>query len=157
MANMVISSTTPKTITSQAPNRPAYTILKYSGNFGATEGSETTVDVIPVDAYRSILMTVVASAWGTGTVAIKIYPCDSAGNTIGSNAFFSFSLIANVTTTVIISEMGGSVTVTPYPPNAPASSGSFIGPFGNFLKLTEQMTAFTSGTNTVAVELDCKG
>ena len=157
MANMVISSTTPKTVTSQAPSRAAFTILKYSGNFGATEGSETTVDIIPVDAYRSILLTVAASAWGTATVAIKLYPCDSAGNTVGSNPFFSFSLTANATTTVILSEMGGSVTVTPYPPASPASSGSFIGPFGNFVKLTEQCTAFTSGTNTVATELDCKG
>ena len=157
MANMTISSTTPKTVTSQAPGRPAFTILKYTGNFGATEGVETTVDVIPVDAYRSIVLTVAASAWGTGTVAIKLYPCDSAANTIGANPFFSFSLTANATTTVVLAEMGGSVTVTPYPPASPASSGSFIGPFGNFLKLTEQMTAFTSGTNTVAVEMDCKG
>lgn len=157
MANMAISSTTPKTVTSQAPSRPAYSILKYSGNFGATEGSETLVDTIPVDAYRSVVISVVASAWGTGTVAVKVYPCDSNGNTIGANPFFSFSLTANATTVVILSEMGGSTTVTPYPPNAPASSGSFIGPFGNFLKITEQMTAFTSGTNTVTVELDLKG
>lgn len=157
MANITISSTTPKTVTSQAPGRPAFTILKYSGNFGATEGSETTVDIIPVDAYRSVVFTVAASAWGTGTVAIKLYPCDSAGNTIGTNPFFSFSLTANATTTVILAEMGGATTVTPYPPASPASSGSFVGAFGNFLKLTEQMTAFTSGTNTVSIELDCKG
>lgn len=157
MANMLISSTTPKTITSQAPNRPAYAILKYSGNFGATEGSETTVDTIPVDAYRSITMSVVASAWTTATVAVKMYPCDSQGNTIGSNPFFSFSLTGNGTTVVILAEMGGSVTTATYPPNAPASTGSFIGPFGNWIKITEQCTAFTGGTNTVTVELDMKG
>ncbi len=157
MANITCTDTTQKTIYGQLPSRPAFSIIKYSGNFGATEGSETTVDVVPVDPYRSILMTVKASAWGTATVAIKIYPCDSQGNTIGSNPFFSFSLTANGTTVVIISEMGGSTTAAIYPPNTPNSTGSFIGPFGNFVKITEQCTAFTSGTNTVALELDCKG
>jgi hypothetical protein len=156
-ANITCSDTTKKTYTSQAPQRAVSSIIKYTGNFGATEGAETQVDIIPVDAFRSVLLTVVASSWGTATVAIKLYPCDSQGNTIGSNPFFSFSLTANATTTVILAEMGGQVTATPYPPASPASSGSFIGAFGNFLKLTEQCTAFTSGTNTVAIELDCKG
>ena len=157
MANMLISSTTPKTITSQAPNRPAFAILKYSGNFGATEGSETTVDIVPVDAYRSVLFSLDGSAWNNATVAVKIYPCDSQGNTIGANPFFSFSVTSNSTVVTILAEMGGSTTVTPYPPNAAASSGSFIGPFGNFLKVTEQCTAFVAGTNTVTLELDMKG
>ena len=157
MANITISDSTRKTIYAQLPSRPAFSILNYKGNFGATEGSETTVDIVPVDPYRSVVMTVAASAWGTATVAVKIYPCDSQGNTIGSNPFFSFSLTANATATVILAEMGGSTTTATYPPASPPATGSVIGPFGNFLKLTEQCTAFTSGTNTVAVELDMKG
>lgn len=157
MANITITDGTRKTIYSQVPQRAANAILKYSGNFGAIQGSETQVDIISVDPYRSIVITVAASAWGTATVGVKIYPCDSQGNTIGANPFFSFSLTANATTTVILSEMGGNVTTTPYPPASPPSSGSFIGPFGNFLKITEQCTAFTGGTNTVSLEVDAKG
>ena len=157
MANITCTDTTGKTIYAQLPSRAAFSVIKYTGNFPATEGSETLVDILPVDAFRSSTISVVASNWNTATVVIKVYPCDSAGNTIGANPFFSFSVTANSTTVVILSEMGGSVTVTPYPPASPASSGSFIGPFGNFLKITEQCTAFTSGTNTITLEFDLKG
>src|SRR5213594_1919934 len=134
MANIVVTDGTQKTITGQYPSRPSFGIVKYSGNFGATQGSETQVDILPVDAYRSVVLTVKASAWGVGTAAIKVYPCDSQGNTIGANPLFSFSLTANVTTTVILAEMGGSVTAATYPPASPPGTGSVIGPFGNFLK-----------------------
>ncbi len=156
MVNMTIADRIAKIPAAQVPSRPVSTIIKYSGNFGATE-TETTVDIVPVDAYRSILMSVIGSAWGTATVVVKIYPCDSQGNTIGSNPFFSISLTANGTTVVIISEMGGAVTAAVYPPASPASTGSFIGPFANFVKITETCSVFTSGTNTVSVELDNKG
>jgi hypothetical protein len=157
MVNITLPDTSKKTIYGQLPSRPAFQVLKYNGNFGATEG-ETPFDIVAVDPYRSVTMTVVASAWGTGTVIIRLYPCDSQGNTVGSQApFFAITLTANSTTVVILSEMGGAVTAATYPPSSPATSGSFIGPFGNFLKLTENCTAFTSGTNTVAVELDMKG
>jgi hypothetical protein len=157
MANIICSDNTKKTYYSQPPQRAISSVIKYTGNFGATEGSETQVDIVPVDAFRSLTMTVTASNWGTATVAIKIYPCDSQGNTIGSNAFFAFSETANGTAVVILAEMGGQVSAATYPPAAPVGTGSFIGAFGNFLKITEQCTAFTSGTNTVFIELDCKG
>ena len=156
MVNMTITDRIAKIPASQLPTRAISSIIKYTGNFGATE-AETTVDIVPVDSYRSIVMSVVASAWGTATVVVKIYPCDSQGNTIGSNPFFSISLTANGTTVVIISEMGGATTAAVYPPATPPSTGSVIGPFGNFVKITETGSAFTSGTNTVAIELDCKG
>jgi hypothetical protein len=150
-----LSSGFSKTPASIGPSRPANNIVKYSGNYGATV-TEQTVDVLPTDAYRSIVMSVTASAWGVASVTIKIYPCDSLGNTIGTNPFFSITVAANGTTTVILAEMGGSTSAATYPPTVVQSSGSFIGPFGNFVKITETST-FTSGTNTVVTELDCKG
>src|SRR5207249_9686497 len=133
----------------------------YKGNFGATEGAETVVDVIPVKWYRSIVLSTNASAWGTGTVLLKVYPCDAAGN-VGANPFFTRTITANDATPVLLflAEMGGtggtSGQLAPYPGTAVAT-GAVIGPFGNYLKITEQMTAFTSGTNTVALKIEAKG
>ena len=107
--------------------------------------------------YRSITVSVIGSAWGIGTVLVKLYPCDSQGNTISANPFFIVTLTANATTVLVISEMGGAVSAAVYPPASPPSTGSIVGPIGNWVKLTTQMTAFTSGTNTVAVELGLKG
>jgi hypothetical protein len=156
MANLVIADKFSKTPSSQAPSRPASSLIKYGGNFGATEGSETTVDIIPVDAYRSVIISYQASAWGTATVALKVYPCDSNGNT-NANPFFSISLTANTGPLLLfIAEMGGLTSTATWPATA-ASAGAIIGPFGNWLKITEQCTAFSSGTNTVALEVTCKG
>ena len=157
MANITCSDTTKKTIYGQLPARPAFAIIKYSGNFGATEGSETTVDIIPVDPYRSLVFSVQASAWGTATVALKIYPCDSQGNA-NANPLFSLSFNANAGPTLLfLSEMGGAVSAATYPPGSPPGTGSVIGPFGNFIKITEQCTAFSSGTNTVTIAVEAKG
>jgi hypothetical protein len=137
------------------PSIPANALVSYKGNFGATQAGETTTDILPVAAYRSAVFSIQALAWGTGTVAVKIYPCDSQGNT-NTNAFFSLSFTANTGPVLLfLSEMGGAVTAATYPGTA-ATTGSIIGPFGNYLKITEQMTAFTSGTNTVTIEVALK-
>lgn len=158
MTNINITDSTRRTIYAQLPSRPAFQVLRYTGNFGATE-SETPFDTdLAVDPFRSISMTVTASNWGTATVIIRLYPCDSQGNTVGSQApFFAITVTGNGTQVVLLSEMGGATTAATYPPSSPATGGSFIGPFGNFIKLTENCTVFTSGTNTITVELDMKG
>jgi hypothetical protein len=157
VANMVIQGTNRS---AQNPtNTNGMNILEelYKGSFGATEGAETVVDIIPVKWYRSIVFSTSASAWTTGTVLLKIYPCDAAGN-VGANPFFTRTITANDASPVLLflSEMGGAVTATPYPATAVAT-GSVIGPFGNWIKITEQMTAFTAGTNTVALKIEAKG
>ncbi|SRR6266446_6963631 len=155
MANMVSPVGQEKTQTGP-PARTSDKVLNYKGNFGATQGAETIVDVIPVSAYRSIVISVQASAWGVGTVAFKVYSCDQAGNS-NTNALFSLSFTANAGPTLLyLAEMGGSTSSVTWPP-ASQATGVIIGPFGSFLKITEQMTAFTSGTNTVACEVECKG
>ena len=138
------------------PARTSDKIMNYKGNFGATQGAETTVDIIPVSAYRSIVFSIQASAWGVGTVAIKIYSCDQAGGS-NTNALFSLSFTANAGPTLLyLAEMGGSTSNATWPP-ASQSTGVIIGPFGSYIKITEQMTAFTSGTNTIALEVEAKG
>src|SRR5207249_8867828 len=160
MANMVLQGTNRSTQPTQRNGVNVLTEL-YKGNFGATEGAETVVDVIEVWPYRSIVFSTSASAWGTGTVLLKIYPCDQAGN-VGANPFFTRTITANDASPVLLflAEMGGtggtSGQLAPYPGTAVAT-GAVIGPFGNYLKITEQMTAFTSGTNTVALKIEAKG
>ena len=161
MANMTIQGSNRS---AQNPtNTNGMNILEelYKGNFGATEGAETVVDIIPVKWYRSIVLSTSASAWGVGTVLLKIYPCDQAGNA-NANPFFTRTITANDASPVLLflAEMGGTGgtagTLTPYPGTA-ATTGAVIGPFGNWLKVTEQCTAFTSGTNTVSLKIEAKG
>ena len=161
MANIVLAGSNVDTQPYGDVSRVAWKEVLYKGSFGAVQGSETTVDIIQVNPYRSIVFSIQASAWGVGTVAVKIYSCDAAGNT-NANPFFSFSFTANSGPTLVyLSEMGGtggtSGVLTPWPPATPGNTGLVIGPFGNYIKITEQMTAFTSGTNTVAVKVEAKG
>jgi hypothetical protein len=137
--------------------RVAWKEVLYQGSFGATEAAETTVDIIQVNPYRSIVFSTQATAWGTATVALKIYPCDAAGNA-NANPFFTRSLTANDASPVLLflAEMGGTTSTATWPASA-AATGAVIGPFGNYIKITEQCTAFTSGTNTVTVKVEAKG
>ena len=157
MANITIQGTNQEPAPEGPPARPATKELLYQGNFGATEGSETTVAILNVAAYRNIVFNVAASAWGTGTVAIKIYPCDAAGNK-NTNPFFTRTITATDASPVLLflAEMGGLVSATTWPAAAQAT-GVVVGPFGNHILITEQCTAFTSGTNTIAIKIEAKG
>jgi len=157
MANITLQGSNQQELPWGNVSRGAFKELLYQGNFGATEGVETLVVNLDTSAYRSIVFSTQATAWGVGTVVLKIYPCDAAGNA-NANAFFTRTITATDASPVLLflTEMGGSVSAAAYPPT-PQTTGSIVGQFGNHVKITEQMTAFTSGTNTVAVKVEMKG
>jgi len=156
MANMTLQGTNRST---QPTFRNGVNVLEetYKGSFGATEGAEKVVDIIPVWPYRSIVFSTQATAWGTGTMTLKVYACDANGNT-NTNPFFTRTITAADASPVLlyIAEMGGLTSTTTWPAAAVAT-GAVIGPFGSYVKVTEQMAAFTSGTNTVTIKIEAKG
>src|SRR5712692_7868325 len=156
VANMVIQGSNRSAQLPTSTNGLNILEETYKGSFGATEGAETVVDIIPVKWYRSITFSTAASAWTTATVLLKIYPCDAAGN-VNANPFFTRTITANDASPVILflAEMGGLVSTTTWPAAAVAT-GTVIGPFGSFIKITEQASAFTSGTNTVLLKIEAK-
>jgi hypothetical protein len=146
--------------TSSITQRNGVNVLEetFKGNFLGTEVESQIDFVIPTWPYRAFDFTIIASSWGSATVTIKIYPCDSDGtiDSTNTNPFFSVPLTANTTVRLFLTEMGGAVTAATYPPASPAAAGSVVGTFGSSIKLTETCSAFVSGTNTVTIKVRAK-
>jgi hypothetical protein len=152
---LAITEPTDRTTESGVPTRMPSRKLTYTGNMTATEaGTNLTNGIIDVSAYRSIQVATRASAWGTASVVVKVYGADGAGNKT-SSPFLTKTISANGNTLDILSEMGGATTQAAWPPTS-ATGGQVVIPFGNWIVLTET-TTFTSGTNTLTIELACKG